>query len=55
VTMAFWTAARIMPRRERLAPHCLKLSGFETYLPCIKDRRVVRGRKVTAMAPVFPS
>ena len=53
--MAFWTAARIMPQRERLALHCLKVSGFETYLPRIKDRRVVRGRKVSTIAPLFPS
>jgi transcriptional antiterminator RfaH len=53
--MAFWTAARIMPRRERLALHCLKISGFETYLPRTKERSVVRGRKVNEIAPLFPS
>jgi hypothetical protein len=53
--MAFWTAARVMPRRERLALHCLKLSGFETYVPRIKDRRIIRGRKVNEIAPLFPS
>ena len=53
--MAFWTAARVMPRRERLALHCLKLSGFETYVPRIKDRRIIRGRKVNEIAPLFPN
>ena len=53
--MAFWTAARIMPRRERLALHCLKLSGFETYVPRVKERRIIRGRKVHEIAPLFPS
>ena len=51
--MAFWTAERIMPRRERLALHCLKLSGFETYVP--RTSRIVRGRKVNEIAPLFPS
>ena len=53
--MAFWTAARIMPRRERLALHCLKVSGFETYVPRTRDRRIVRGRKVNEIAQLFPS
>jgi transcriptional antiterminator RfaH len=53
--MAFWTAARIRPRKERLALHCLNVSGFETYVPRTKDRIVRRGRKVSAIAPLFPS
>ena len=53
--MAFWTAARILPRRERLALHCLKLSGFEAYVPRTKERRIVRGRKVNEITPLFPS
>ena len=44
-----------MPQRERLALHCLKLSGFETYVPRIKERRTVRGRKASGIAPLFPS
>ena len=53
--MAFWTAARIMPRKERLALHFLGLSGFQTYVPRTKDRIVRRGRKVSEIAPLFPS
>ena len=44
-----------MPRRERLALHCLNVSGFETYVPRVKERRIVRGRKVSEIAPLFPS
>ena len=53
--MAFWTAARIMPRKERLALHCLGVSGFETYVPRTRDRRIIRGREVSEVAPLFPS
>ena len=53
--MVFWTAARIMPRKERLALHFLGLSGFQTYVPRTKDRVVRRGRKVSEIAPLFPS
>ena len=53
--MAFWTAARIMPRKERLALHFLGLSGFQTYVPRTKDRVVRRGRKVSEITALFPS
>jgi transcriptional antiterminator RfaH len=53
--MAFWTAARIMPRRESIALHFLELSGFETYVPRTKDRILRRGRKVSEITALFPS
>jgi transcriptional antiterminator RfaH len=53
--MAFWAAARIRPQRERLALHCLKLSGFETYLPRTRERRIRGGRKVNEITALFPS
>jgi transcriptional antiterminator RfaH len=34
--MAYWTAARFQPQRERLALHCLALRGFECYAPRIR-------------------
>ena len=40
---------------KRLALHCLKLSGFETYVPRTEDRRIVRGRKGNEITPLFPS
>ena len=33
VTWRFGPLRGFLPRRERLALHCLKLSGFETYVP----------------------
>ena len=33
VTLRFGPLRGSLPRRERLALHCLKLSGFETYVP----------------------
>jgi transcriptional antiterminator RfaH len=52
--MSYWTVAQLQPQRERLAVHCLGLSGFETYLPKLRERRVVRGRKVDVNPPLFP-
>ncbi len=48
-----WACARLMPRREALALH-LKAAGFASYLPRIKERHTVRGRRVDATAPLFP-
>ena len=50
-----WIAARLVARREALALHFLKLAGFETYLPRIRERRIVRGRRITVTPPLFPS
>jgi len=49
-----WIAARIEPRREALALHCLALNGYATYLPRIRERRMTRGRKVDATPALFP-
>lgn len=51
--MSFWTVAHLQPQREQIALHCLKLAGFETYLPRLRERRVVRGRKVEVTSPLF--
>ena len=53
--MAYWTAAQLQPQRDRLALHCLKLFGFETYAPRLRDRRIVRGRKVVGTPLLFPA
>jgi transcriptional antiterminator RfaH len=50
----YWCAARLMSQREAYATRCLKQSGFETYLPRLRERRVVRGRRVEVKAPLFP-
>jgi transcriptional antiterminator RfaH len=52
--MGYWTAAQLMPRQEALALHCLKLAGYETYLPRLRERRVSRGRRITVTPPLFP-
>jgi transcriptional antiterminator RfaH len=52
--MAYWAVSRVELHRERLALHCLGLAGFETYLPRLRDRRVVRGRRIEVTPPLFP-
>jgi transcriptional antiterminator RfaH len=51
---SFWCAARLMPKREALATHCLGLGGFEIYLPRLRERRILRGRRVEVRPPLFP-
>jgi transcription antitermination factor NusG len=43
-----------MSKREALATHCLGLAGFEVYLPRLRERRVLRGRRVEVRPPLFP-
>jgi transcriptional antiterminator RfaH len=50
----FWCAARLMPKREAVATQCLTLAGFETYLPRLRECRVVRGRRVEITPVLFP-
>ena len=52
--MAFWAAAQLQPQRDQLALHCLKLFGFETYAPRLRDRRTIRGSKVIKTPLLFP-
>ena len=53
--MAFWAVARTTPQREATALYFLKLAGFTTYLPRIRQPRTVRGRVVERVSPLFPS
>jgi transcriptional antiterminator RfaH len=50
----FWCAARLMARREAYATHCLGIAGFETYLPRLRERRIIRGRRGEVCPPLFP-
>jgi len=50
----YWCAARLMARREGVATHFLKLAGFTTYLPKLRESRTVRGRRVDTEPPLFP-
>jgi transcriptional antiterminator RfaH len=52
--MGYWAAARLQPRHEALALHCLGLAGYETYLPRLRERRVSRGRRIIVTPPLFP-
>ena len=52
--MSYWAVSRLQPRREALALHCLALAGFETYLPRLRERRVVQGRKIEVRPALFP-
>ena len=52
--MAYWCACRLQLHREALALHCLALRGYATYLPRLREHRVVRGRKVESYPPLFP-
>ena len=52
--MAFWAAARFQPKHERLALHFLKLYGFETYLPRLREQRIRQGRRVEVTPPLCP-
>jgi transcriptional antiterminator RfaH len=50
----YWCAARLMTRREAFATHFLDLAGFDVYLPRLRERRIVRGRRVEVSPPLFP-
>ena len=52
--MAYWAAARFQLKHERLALHFLRLAGFETYLPRLREQRVQYGRRVEVTPPLFP-
>jgi transcriptional antiterminator RfaH len=50
----YWVAVRAQPRREALAAHFLGLAGYTVYLPRLRERRTVKGRKVEIRPPLFP-
>jgi transcriptional antiterminator RfaH len=50
----YWAVARLEPRSERVALHCLGVNGYEVYLPRLRERRISRGRKIEVRAPLFP-
>ena len=52
--MAYWCAARLQPRHEAYALHCLGLAGYESYYPRLRDRRVRFGRTIENRPPLFP-
>src|SRR5262245_4581327 len=54
LAMPYWACARLEPRREALAAHCLGLAGFTVYTPRLREQRVLRGRRVEVNPPLFP-
>jgi transcriptional antiterminator RfaH len=52
--MAYWTACRLQSNRTALALHCLTVQGYEVYCPRLHERRVLRGRGVEVLVPLFP-
>jgi transcriptional antiterminator RfaH len=52
--VAYWAVSRLALKHERLALHCLGLAGYEVYLPRLRERRIVRGRRVEVTPPLFP-
>jgi len=52
--MAYWAVARLEPRRERVALYHLGRVGFETYLPRLRERRVLTGGASKFSRRFFP-
>ena len=52
--MAYWTACRLQPNRTALALHFLDLQGYEVYCPRLRELRMLRGRRVEVLLPLFP-
>jgi transcriptional antiterminator RfaH len=52
--VGYWCAARLQPRHEAYALHCLGFAGYETYYPRLRDRRRRFGRTIENRPPLFP-
>ena len=52
--MVYWAACRLQPYRTALALHFLNLHGYEVYCPRLREVRVLRGRRVEVLLPLFP-
>jgi transcriptional antiterminator RfaH len=46
--------ARLESNREGVVQHFLKLAGFETYFPRIREERIRRRRRIEVTVPLFP-
>jgi transcriptional antiterminator RfaH len=51
--MAYWAVARLQPRHESYALHCLTVAGFASYYPRLREKRVRHGRRVEVCPPLF--
>jgi transcriptional antiterminator RfaH len=54
--MSYWAVAQLETHRAALALYCLKLAGFETYLPRFRERRRMptTNKRVEIATPLFP-
>ena len=53
--MTYWACARLEPRREAVAQHFLKLNGYETYIPRVREQRLGRGKRIETISFLFPA
>ena len=53
--MSYWGCARLELRREAVAQHFLKLNGYETYIPRVREQRLRRGKRIETISPLFPA
>ena len=52
--MAFWAAVQFHSQRERMATHFLGQAGFTIWLPRIRERCIIHGRRQHVLRPLFP-
>jgi transcriptional antiterminator RfaH len=50
--MSSWSVARVY--NAGLAVHCLDLAGYQIYLPRLRVRKMVRGRRLELQPALFP-
>ncbi|QOC23428.1 transcription/translation regulatory transformer protein RfaH [Wenzhouxiangella sp. AB-CW3] len=49
-----WRAVLCRPKQERKAEAHLEHQGFEVFLPRLRARRLLRGRPIARVEPLFP-
>jgi hypothetical protein len=52
--MSYWTAAQLQPGRQALALHLLVQENFTVYVPKLRVRRTIRGRRGDSESLLFP-
>lgn len=52
--MSYWSVLVTQPRSEKIVAENLQRQAFDHYLPLLRQLRVVRGKKVTELVPLFP-
>jgi transcriptional antiterminator RfaH len=52
--MAFWAAAQLRGAREHLALHFLTQAGLVTWVPRVRERKIIRGRRQVVTPALFP-